>query len=111
MRRQRSVLQSARHKNPPLAIRLHDEWIHSGDRILPASIRPRPIRGRLLHEIGLIVSRPLLLLLVPPDVLLAFAPRLAFRVGRRAVVQQAAVMRPRPAPLGRYPTLFPMRLP
>ena len=48
-------------------------------------------------------------LLVPPDVGLALAPRLALGVGRGAVVEHAAVRRPRPAPLRGHPGLLGAR--
>src|SRR5206468_2247048 len=53
--------------------------------------------------------RPLLLLLVPPDVALALRPRLAVGRGGRAVVEDAAVAGPRPAPLVGDPVLLVAR--
>src|SRR5205823_316723 len=53
-----------------------------------------------------VLARPASLLLVPPDVTLAFGPRLAGRVGGCTVVQDAAVRRPRPRPLRRHPALL-----
>src|SRR5207237_3317015 len=48
------------------------------------------------------------LLLVPPHILLALRPRLAFGVGRRPVVEESTVHGPRPGPLGRHPVLLPV---
>ena len=72
---------------------------------MPLRRRPAPGTTGLLsdREVGHVVARPLPLLLVPPDVLLALGPRLAGGVGGRAVVEHAPVGGPRPAPLGRDP--------
>src|SRR5919112_252317 len=60
----------------------------------------RAVGGRLGRlEIGNVVANPLLLLLVPPNVLLVFAPGLSFGIGRCAVVENTAGWRPPPAPL------------
>src|SRR6185295_19108604 len=47
---------------------------------------------------------------VPPDVALALAPRRTVGGGRRAVVHDAAVRRPRPPPLRGDPALLGARL-
>src|SRR5207244_214212 len=51
------------------------------------------------------------LLLVPPDVLLAFRPGLAVRVGGRAVVEDPGIGRPGPTPLPGHPALLAAGLP
>src|SRR5205823_374085 len=53
---------------------------------------------------------PLVLRFIPPDVLLPFGPRLTVRVGGGAVVDQTAIGRPCPCPLGRDPRLLVMGL-
>ncbi len=73
----------------------------------PGRILRRPVARRLIrNEVGHIMPRPLALVGVPPHQGLALAPRLAVRVGGRAVVQDAPVGRPGPAPLGRDPVLL-----
>lgn len=56
-------------------------------------------RGPVDHEVRHVVADPASLVGIPPDVALAFAPRFAVRVGRRAVVEHPPVGGPRPAPL------------
>src|SRR5207247_10881892 len=63
-----------------------------------------------LFEAGDSLARPRLLPAVPPDVALPLRPRLAVRVGRRAVVQQTPVRRPCPRPFRRDPALLPVGL-
>src|SRR5204862_7985578 len=53
---------------------------------------------------------PLALLRVPPDVALALRPGLAVRICGGTVVEDAAVVRPGPAPLLRHPILLGVRL-
>src|SRR5581483_3554766 len=69
----------------------------------PRYRRSRPVRRivrRFIQgKIRLVLSRPLLLVSVPPYVLFLFRPRLAARVGRGAVVHDASVARPREAPV------------
>src|SRR5205807_3034440 len=67
----------------------------------------RPLRPR---EVGDVVAGPRALLLVPPDVGLPLRPGLPRRVGRRPVVEQAAVGWPGPSPLRRDPALVQARL-
>src|SRR5215212_329085 len=62
------------------------------------------------YEVRLVYTDPLLLLLVPPDVLLALAPRPTLGVGRRPVVEDAAIVRPHPAPLRGHYVLVARRL-
>src|SRR3954453_586905 len=57
------------------------------------------------------MAGPRRLLLVPPDEGLPGAPRLAVRISRCAVVEDAAVGRPPPPPLVRDPVLLLRRLP
>src|SRR5205085_8576643 len=67
-------------------------------------------RRLVLLEVGYVLAHPLLLTSVPPDVLLALRPRLPLRVGRRAVVEDPPVQRPRPGPLGSDPALLLARV-
>ena len=62
-----------------------------------------------LLEVRDVVPGPASLLLVPPDVAFPLRPRLAGRVGRGAVVEDATVRGPRPRPLERHPALLPVR--
>src|SRR5690348_4358272 len=56
------------------------------------------IRREVLLVICVIESGPFFLFFVPPDQLLALAPRRSIRARRGAVVDDAAVVRPRESP-------------
>ena len=102
--RHRPVEQARGRVQPALAVGHHDERVGAADRRHPLGVGLGAVAGRLVgREVRHVVARPLALLLVPPDVLLALGPRPALGVGRRAVVEHAAVGRPRPRPLGRDP--------
>src|SRR3712207_1992714 len=80
----------------------HDERGVARDGVHAGRVVRGVVVGPLvLGEVGDVVARPRPLLLVPPDVALALRPRLPVRVGGGAVVEDPAVGRPRPAPLGR----------
>ena len=100
----RAVDEALRHVERALPVALHDERVDALDGLDALGPLGRPVGRRLrLLEVGHVLPGPLprlALLRVPPDVGLALAPRLALGVGRGAVVEDAAVQRPRPAPLG-----------
>src|SRR5664280_2143119 len=100
VRRKRPVEHAHRREQPSLAVGLHDERVVAREPRGAPGARLRPEGRRLVgHEVGHVVTGPLAVLDVPPDVLLALAPRLALGIGRGAVVEDAAVRRPRPAPV------------
>src|SRR5437016_8169004 len=78
---------------------MHDERRVAGERFV-AALRFAAARTRALRlgEIGHVVARPLLRLLVPPDQFLPLAPRLAVRRRGAAVVEDAPVERPGVSP-------------
>src|SRR5580692_1435730 len=85
--RERTISKSPqRRENSPDAFRIHDEWAHV---ILWLGIG---------LEIRHVVSDPFLLVFVPPNLLSRCVPGLTVHVARCAVVQHAAIRRPRPAP-------------
>ena len=96
MRRQRAVFQSTRHPNPSNTIRVQSEWASPAQRLYTFAFVNicGNFRSDVLLIIGVIEARPLLLLCVPPDQLLALALRLSIRTCRRAVVDDAAIVRP-----------------
>src|SRR4051794_14781409 len=100
MRRQRTIFQSARNINPPDAIRVQSKWPGSAESgYAHAAIQIVGSGGReILFEIGVIETGPFFFLFVPPDQLLAVAPWLAVRTGRRAVINDAAIVRPYKSP-------------
>src|SRR5262249_61217844 len=71
-------------------------------RLLGRPVRRRPVED----EVGHVVAGPGLLLGVPPDVAFALRPRPAFGIGGGAVVHEAPVGRPGPAPFGSHPALL-----
>src|SRR5581483_12316098 len=89
VRGQRAILEARGYEQPAAAVAHHDERRLAVKRVHALGVL-RPVRlivGRLvLHVIGRVVAGPLALLGVPPDVLLALRPRLAFGIGRSAVV-------------------------
>src|SRR5438105_14344843 len=96
---------------PALAVALHDEGVVARKAIDAGDSGRGAIGGRaVLDEVGGIGARPLALRRVPVDELLALRPRLAVRIGGGAIVEDAAVVRPRPGPLLRHPVLLASRL-
>ena len=85
---------------PSDAIGMQDEWLVSREsRVADFGPFRRLIVGRLgRDEIGDVVARPFFVFRVPPDQFLSFAPRLAVRTRRSAVVEDAAVGRPGKSP-------------
>src|SRR5699024_4137821 len=97
----RSVYHAAGCEQPALAVGLHDERVVAVEVCGTAVglVRPRR-RGTVDGEVGHVLARPLPGVLIPPDELLAFGPRGAVGGRRGAVIQDAAVGRPRPRPFG-----------
>src|SRR5690606_12031079 len=88
------------------AVALHDEGVGAVDRLDAGGPGLVAVGGRLGPlEVGDVVAGPLPLLLVPPHVGLALAPRPALGVGRGTAVEDATVGRPHPAPLQGHPVL------
>src|SRR5689334_9962127 len=58
MSRQRTVGETAGNEDPTLAVRLHDEGIDAGNRLLAARILARSVGRRLVYEIRLVVAGP-----------------------------------------------------
>src|SRR5918911_2054912 len=111
MGRQGPVHETHGSEEPSLTVALHDERSVAGDRVDPLGVGPRTVVGTLgRYEVRLISTGPLLLLLIPPYELLAFAPGLSFGVCRSTVVEDAAVVRPRPGPPPRHQQLLPRPL-
>jgi hypothetical protein len=105
VRGQRPVNHALGREQPALAVRLHDERVVAGEGGRAAEIWVgAAARSAVEHEVGHVVADPAALLLVPPDPFLPFAPWLAVQVGRRPVVQDPPVGRPRPAPLRLAPS-------
>src|SRR5437868_2484188 len=100
MRGQWAIFQAARNIEPCHTIRMQREGPGSaqcGDSLSIAEIAG--IGGRDgFFKVGNVESAPVFLLFVPPDKLLAVAPRLAIRTRRSAVVDDAAIIRPGKAP-------------
>src|ERR1700738_3300275 len=84
---ERSIGKSPeRPKDSPYALRIHDERTHV-------------IFGLGIDlEVHPVVANPFLLLFVPPDLFSRWIPGLAVDVARCAIVEDAAIRRPRPAP-------------
>src|SRR5919199_578993 len=111
MGRQGPIHETHGGEEPSLSVALHDERSVAGDRVDTLGVGPRTVVGTLgRYEVRLISTGPLLLLLIPPYELLAFAPGLSFGVCRSTVVEDAAVVRPRPGPLRSHQRLLPSRL-
>src|SRR5579885_1082224 len=97
---QRPILQPLRRKQPSPTVRFHDKGIAAGDRIHALCAWRRRVIGCFIErKIWYIVSGPLLLLLIPPDVLFPFRPGTPLRISRSAIIQDAPVGRPGEAPL------------
>jgi hypothetical protein len=106
VRGQRPVNHTLGGEQPALAVGLHDERVVAREGGRAAEIRVgAAARSAVEHEVGHVVADPAPLLLVPPDPFLPLAPWFAVRVGRRPVVQDPPVGRPRPAPLRLAPSL------
>src|SRR6185437_15273938 len=106
-----AVGQGGGHVQPRLAVGLHDERVDAGQGLGAGRAVRRPVvRGLVGGEVRDVVPGPRGLLFVPPDQGLALAPRLALGVGRGAVVDDAPVGGPGPAPLVRDPVLLLARL-
>ena len=100
MRRQRPILQSAGNVQPAHAVRMKNKWPRAAKCLHPVTVLqifPGVWRSGLL-EIGSVEPSPLSFLLIPPDQLLTFAPRLSVRTRRRPVVNYAAIVGPRESP-------------
>jgi hypothetical protein len=111
VRGQRAVDEADGRVEPGLAVALHDERVVARDRLDAGRPLRRAVGRRLLLlEVGYVRAGPLALVLVPPDVGLALAPRPALRVGGRPVVEDAPVHRPHPAPLAGDVVLLVARL-
>src|ERR1051326_9166588 len=104
--RERTITEPARHEQPPPAVGHHDERLAAGVRIDTRAVgHRRSIRSLADGKIRYVVAGPCLALRVPPDVALALAPWFAVRIGGGAVVENAAVGRPRVAPVQAYPVI------
>src|SRR5215213_3654794 len=102
-----SVGEACGHEDPPSSLRLHNEGAIAPDGILRDGVVWWLVVGAFGRaEVRHVVAGPLSLLFVPPDVFLLVGPGLAFGIGRGAVVDNAAVHRPRPRPLGGHPVLL-----
>src|SRR5215208_2978727 len=100
--RERAVLEANGSEQPAEPVAVDDERSVAGDRIVPGRVRLGPVRRRLGSlEVGHVEPGPLPVLLIPPDVFFPLRPRLALGVCGGAVVEDAAVGGPHPAPLGR----------
>src|SRR5699024_7459277 len=98
-------------EQPAAPVGLHDERIVAGKSCGAALLGVPAVVGVLLRrEVGDILPGPPLVLVVPPDIPLAFAPGLAVGVGGGTVVEDPPVGRPRPRPLGGRAVLFAARL-
>src|SRR3954447_21854718 len=111
VRRQRAVDQAAWSEEPAQPIGMQDERATAVERLHSGGAARRGIVRRLVRfEVRLVAERaPLLLVRIPPDVFLALRPRLAVGVGGCAVVEDAAVARPRPPPVVGDPVLLGVR--
>src|SRR5439155_13304624 len=93
----RAVLEAGRGVEPALAVGLHDERVVAAQRVGSFGVLVGDeTRGAIGHEVRDVTAGPLALLRVPPDVLLAFAPRGAVGRGGGAVVEDAPVGGPGP---------------
>src|SRR6266536_2757030 len=100
MRGKRAIHYALGREEPALAVRLHNEGIAASDGVhAGCAWRRCIIRGFVQLEVRHVYAGPLLLLLVPPDVLLAFRPGATLRISRGAIVQDAPVGGPGKAPL------------
>src|SRR5512143_3339935 len=98
MRREWPVLQPAGHEQPRHSVRMQRERlvaVQSPHAFLPFAL---VVRRHVLHEVGSVVARPLLLGFIPPHQLLALAPRLSVGSGGGAVINNPAAVGPRESP-------------
>src|SRR5262249_59320800 len=99
VRRHRSILQTARHIQPPEAIFMQNKGSVAANSIKAPIIsgwsKVRPLLHRKIWNIG---TRPFGLHSIPPNQFLAIAPRFAGRGGARSVIYNAAITRPGEAP-------------
>ena len=112
VRGKRPVDQPGLRVDPAQPVGVQDERVVAGDRGHAGVLAGRLVVRRLVGlEVGVVPQpRPLALLGVPPDVLLALRPRLAVGIGGRAVVEDAAIGGPRPPPLRGDPVLLGARV-
>src|SRR5262249_59305083 len=83
----------------PAPVLVHRERRVARDRGQAAGIRRRTvIRRPVSLEVGDVVAGPSLRRVVPPDELLPLRPGPSLGIGRGAVVEDAAIGRPRPCP-------------
>src|SRR5581483_934914 len=93
------ILQALWREEPAFAVRLHQKWIAAGVGVDAQRAGRRCIIWPLFkRKIWYVEAGPLLLLLVPPDVLLAFGPGLARGIRRGAIVENAPIRGPGEAP-------------
>ena len=102
-----AVGKPGRCKEPTAAICLHNEGIGAIEGVRAHGVdRSLVVRGLGSREVRHVIANPLTLVSVPPHILLALGPRRAVRLRRGTVVEQAAVGRPYPTPLGSYLVLL-----
>src|SRR5438094_450132 len=78
---------------------MHDEWRVAGQRIVAAFVGIGLRVGTfLLREVGDVITRPIAFGFIPPDKFLSLTPRRSVWRGGCAVVEDAAIHRPRVAP-------------
>src|SRR5205085_8648468 len=87
---------------------MHDEGRVAGQRFIAAArLIPFGVGTFAAREVGDVIACPLPFRFVPPDEFLSLAPRRSVRRGGGAVVENAAIERPRVAPSVR---VFAVRL-
>src|SRR5205085_214187 len=88
-------------EEPPLAVRVHNEWRIAVYALHSLRARLRAIvRWLVRRKVRNIQPRPFARFGVPPYILLALAPGSALRVGAGAVVHHAPVGGPCESPFG-----------
>src|SRR5262249_20886333 len=100
MGRQRTVFQSARNVQPADAIWVQRKWPRTTERRdSESNIQFGWSSGsKVFLVIRIVEPRPVFVCLVPPDQFLALAPRFSIRTRRCAVINDAAIVRPREPP-------------
>src|ERR1043166_3356940 len=99
MRRNRPVLQTACDVKPTKSVFVENKRTIACDCVQSALIALRSeTRFLVWHKIGIIAAGPFTLRSVPPDELLALAPRLSIGCSAGAVVNDAPIARPGEAP-------------
>src|ERR1700759_216765 len=92
---QRAIFQAAADPDPANAILMHDEWLIASDCVIALCVFCGFIIRRFgFSEIRNIQACPFLLFFAPPDELFTFAPWLAIRTSRSAVVKNPPIARP-----------------